>query len=430
MIMFTMHFVKDENGKPQVPFKTVYVTGLIRDEQGQKMSKSKGNVLDPIDMIDGISLEDLLEKRTGNMMQPQLAEKIAKATRKEFAEGIAAHGTDALRFTLAALASNGRDINWDMKRLEGYRNFCNKLWNASRFVLTNDKLDLPHNGVVEYSVADEWIQSEFDRAVRAFRVALSQFRFDLCANIIYEFTWNQFCDWYLEFTKPVFASGDQSKIRGASHTLIDVLEKLLRLAHPIIPFITEEIWQKVKGFAGVKGESIMLQPFPNEEDAINEYAENSINWLKDVIVAVRNIRAECNIAPSKGLDLLFRNIPANEQKILEKQTALLQAMAKLDNVSVLKEGEQAPLAVAKLVGNTEILVPMAGFINKEAELARLTKEIEKYQNEVKRIENKLSNEAFVAKAPEAVIAKEREKQAEYQSGLEKIREQYKAIEAL
>ena len=430
MIMFTMHFVKDENGKPQVPFKTVYVTGLIRDEQGQKMSKSKGNVLDPIDMIDGISLEDLLEKRTGNMMQPQLAEKIAKATRKEFADGIAAHGTDALRFTLAALASNGRDINWDMKRLEGYRNFCNKLWNASRFVLTNEKLDLPHNGVVEYSVADEWIQSEFDRAVRAFRVALSQFRFDLCANIIYEFTWNQFCDWYLEFTKPVFASGDQSKIRGASHTLIDVLEKLLRLAHPIIPFITEEIWQKVKGFAGVKGESIMLQPFPNEEDAINEYAENSINWLKDVIVAVRNIRAECNIPPSKGLDLLFRNISADEQKILEKQTALLQAMAKLDNVSVLKEGEKAPLAVAKLVGNTEILVPMAGFINKEAELARLTKEIEKYQNEVKRIENKLSNEAFVAKAPEAVIAKEREKQAEYQSGLEKIQEQYKAIEAL
>ena len=409
MIMFTMHFVKDENGKPQVPFKTVYVTGLIRDENGQKMSKSKGNVLDPIDMIDGISLEDLLEKRTGNMMQPQLAEKIAKATRKEFAEGIAAHGTDALRFTLAALASNGRDINWDMKRLEGYRNFCNKLWNASRFVLTNEKLDLPHNGVVEYSVADEWIQSEFDRAVRAFRVALSQFRFDLCANIIYEFTWNQFCDWYLEFTKPVFVSGDKSKIRGASHTLIDVLEKLLRLAHPIIPFITEEIWQKVKGFAGVKGESIMLQPFPNEEDAINEYAENSINWLKDVIVAVRNIRAECNIPPSKGLDLLFRNISADEQKILEKQTALLQAMAKLDNISVLKEGEKAPLAVAKLVGNTEILVPMAGFINKEAELARLTKEIEKYQNEVKRIESKLSNEAFVAKAPEAVIAKEREK---------------------
>lgn len=430
MIMFTMHFIKDENGKPQVPFKTVYVTGLIRDEQGQKMSKSKGNVLDPIDMIDGISLEDLLEKRTGNMMQPQLAEKIAKATRKEFAEGIAAHGTDALRFTLAALASNGRDINWDMKRLEGYRNFCNKLWNASRFVLTNEKLDLSE-GEIEFSVADRWIESCFNRTVGDFREALSQYRFDLAANAIYEFTWNQFCDWYLELTKPVFANGTPAQIRAASQTLVRVLEQLLRLAHPLIPFITEEIWQKVKGFVGIEADSIMLQPFPTvNESAFDGEAEREINWLKDVIVAVRNIRAECNIAPSKELDLLFRNIDVTEQKILEKQTALLCAMAKLDDSRVLAEGENAPLAVAKLVGNTELLVPMAGFINKETELARLTKEIEKYQNEVKRIESKLSNEAFVAKAPEAVIAKEREKMAEYQSGLEKIREQYKAIEAL
>ncbi len=430
MIMFTMHFVKDENGKPQVPFKTVYVTGLIRDENGQKMSKSKGNVLDPIDMIDGISLEDLLEKRTGNMMQPQLAEKIAKATRKEFAEGIAAHGTDALRFTLAALASNGRDINWDMKRLEGYRNFCNKLWNASRFVLTNEKLDLSE-GEIEFSLADRWIQSEFNRTVETFRNSLSQYRFDLCANAIYEFTWNQFCDWYLELTKPVFANGNAAQIRAASQTLVHVLEKLLRLAHPLIPFITEEIWQKVKGFVGITADSIILQPFPQvEENGFDPEAEAEIEWLKEVIVAVRNIRAESNIAPSKGLDLLFRNLSAENAKILEKQTALLKAMAKLDNVQVLAANETAPLAVAKLVGNAELLVPMAGFINKEAELARLTKEIEKYQNEVKRIENKLSNEAFVAKAPEAVIAKEREKQAEYQSGLEKIQEQYKAIEAL
>ncbi|OOF37918.1 valine--tRNA ligase [Rodentibacter mrazii] len=430
MIMFTMHFIKDENGKPQVPFKTVYVTGLIRDEQGQKMSKSKGNVLDPIDMIDGISLEDLLEKRTGNMMQPQLAEKIAKSTAKQFPEGIASHGTDALRFTLAALASNGRDINWDMKRLEGYRNFCNKLWNASRFVLTNEKLDLSE-GEIEFSVADRWIESCFNRTVSDFREALSQYRFDLAANAIYEFTWNQFCDWYLELTKPVFANGTPAQIRAASQTLVRVLEQLLRLAHPLIPFITEEIWQKVKGFVGIEADSIMLQPFPMvNERAFDGDAEREINWLKDVIVAVRNIRAECNIAPSKGLDLLFRNIDVAEQKILEKQTVLLCAMAKLGDARVLTEGENVPLAVAKLVGNTELLVPMAGFINKETELARLTKDIEKYQNEVKRIEGKLSNEAFVAKAPEAVIAKEREKMAEYQSGLEKIREQYKAIEAL
>lgn len=430
MIMFTMHFVKDENGKPQVPFKTVYVTGLIRDENGQKMSKSKGNVLDPIDMIDGISLEDLLEKRTGNMMQPQLAEKIAKATRKEFENGIAAHGTDALRFTLAALASNGRDINWDMKRLEGYRNFCNKLWNASRFVLTNDKLDLSA-GKVEYSLADHWIESTFNRTVGTFREALSQYRFDLAANAIYDFTWNEFCDWYLELTKPVFANGTDAQKRGASQTLVRVLEKLLRLAHPIMPFITEEIWQKVKGFAGIDADTIMLQPFPKVvESELDEAAEVQIGWIKELIIAVRNIRAESNIAPSKGLEFLVRNVSDEQRKILAENDRLLKAMAKLDSVQVLSADETAPLSVAKLVGNVEVLIPMAGFINKEAELARLTKEIEKMRGEITRIENKLSNEAFVAKAPEAVIAKEREKMQEYQNGLEKLQTQYQAIENL
>ncbi|MDG2951914.1 valine--tRNA ligase [Exercitatus varius] len=430
MIMMTMHFIKDENGKPQVPFKTVYVTGLIRDEQGQKMSKSKGNVIDPLDMIDGIDLESLLAKRTGNMMQPQLAEKIAKATRKEFPEGIQPHGTDALRFTLAALASTGRDINWDMKRLEGYRNFCNKLWNASRFVLTNDKLDLSA-GEREFSLADKWIQAEFNKTVQNFRNALDQYRFDLAATELYEFTWNQFCDWYLELTKPVFANGTEAEKRAASFTLVQVLEKLLRLAHPLIPFITEEIWQKVKDFAGVEGETIMTQAFPTFDEAlVNDDAVAQINWIKDVITAVRNIRAESNIAPSKGLDLLLRNLSAEEQKTLENNRALMQIMAKLDSVKVLAPSEEAPLSVAKLVGNAELLVPMAGFINKETELARLNKEIEKLVGEVKRIESKLGNEAFVAKAPEAVIAKEREKMQDYQSGLEKLRAQYVCIENL
>lgn len=431
MIMFTMHFIKDENGKPQVPFKTVYVTGLIRDENGQKMSKSKGNVLDPIDMIDGISLEDLLEKRTGNMMQPQLAEKIAKATRKEFADGIAAHGTDALRFTLTALASNGRDINWDMKRLEGYRNFCNKLWNASRFTLMNiNNLQLGE-GEKAFSLADRWIQAEFNQAVQTFRTALSQYRFDLAANTLYEFTWNQFCDWYLELTKPVFANGTDAQKRGACFTLVNVLEKLLRLAHPVIPFITEEIWQKVKGFAGVEGDTIMLQPFPKfDESLVDNEAVAQIEWLKEIIVAVRNIRAESNIAPSKGLDLLVRNADEKSCKILSENDRLLQAMAKLDSVNVLQAGETAPLSVTKLVGNAEVLVPMAGFINKDAELARLNKEIEKYQGEIQRIENKLANEAFVAKAPPAVIDKERAKMAEYAEGLEKLKQQYQAIENL
>ena len=437
MIMFTMHFNKDKEGKPQVPFKTVYVTGLIRDDNGQKMSKSKGNVIDPLDMIDGIELEALVEKRTGNMMQPQLAEKIEKATRKAFPNGINAHGTDALRFTLAALASTGRDINWDMNRLEGYRNFCNKLWNASRFVLMNAEgkdcgfVSVDGNGEKELSLADRWILAEYNNTVAAFRQALDNYRFDLAANILYEFTWNQFCDWYLELTKPVFNSGSEAQQRGTRHTLLTVLESLLRLAHPIIPFITEEIWQRAKGLVGVKGDTIMLQPFPSYDATLEDQtALAEIEWLKEIIVNVRNIRAEKNIAPSKALDLLLRNLSEDEATCLSKNRTLLQNMAKLDSIQLLQQGEAAPLSVAKLIGANELLVPMAGFIDKTAELARLNKEIERFHGEITRIENKLSNEGFVAKAPPAVIDKERSKMAEYQDGLEKLKAQYLSIEAL
>ncbi|MGR6981192.1 valine--tRNA ligase [Testudinibacter sp. P27/CKL/0425] len=433
MIMFTMHFIKDKDGKPQVPFKTVYVTGLIRDDNGQKMSKSKGNVIDPLDMIDGIDLEALVEKRTGNMMQPQLAEKIEKATHKAFPNGINPHGTDALRFTLAALASTGRDINWDMSRLEGYRNFCNKLWNASRFVLMNaeGKECGFGEGEKELSLADRWILAEYNNTVQAFRQALDNYRFDLAANILYEFTWNQFCDWYLELTKPVFNSGSEAQQRGTRHTLLSVLESLLRLAHPIIPFITEEIWQRAKGLVGVTGDTIMLQPFPSyQAELADQTALDEITWLKEIIVNVRNIRAEKNIPPSKGLDLLLRNLSDNEIACLKKNRALLQNMAKLDSIQLLAQGDGAPLSVAKLVGSNELLVPMAGFIDKTAELARLNKEIERFQNEIARIENKLSNEGFVSKAPPAVIDKERSKMEEYQDGLEKLKAQYLSIEAL
>ena len=437
MIMFTMHFNKDKEGKPQVPFKTVYVTGLIRDDNGQKMSKSKGNVIDPLDMIDGIELEALVEKRTGNMMQPQLAEKIEKATRKAFPNGINAHGTDALRFTLAALASTGRDINWDMNRLEGYRNFCNKLWNASRFVLMNAEgkdcgfVSVDGNGEKELSLADRWILAEYNNTVAAFRQALDNYRFDLAANILYEFTWNQFCDWYLELTKPVFNSGSEAQQRGTRHTLLTVLESLLRLAHPIIPFITEEIWQRAKGLVGVNGETIMLQPFPSYNAALEDQtALAEIEWLKEIIVNVRNIRAEKNIAPSKALDLLLRNLSKDEAACLAKNRTLLQNMAKLDSIQLLSKGEAAPLSVARLIGANELLVPMAGFIDKTAELARLNKEIERFHGEIARIENKLSNESFVVKAPAAVIDKERSKMAEYQDGLEKLKAQYLSIEAL
>ncbi len=430
MIMFTMHFIKDENAKPQVPFKTVYVTGLIRDENGDKMSKSKGNVIDPIDMIDGIDLESLVAKRTGNMMQPQLAAKIAKNTRKTFPNGIAPHGTDALRFTLAALASNGRDINWDMKRLEGYRNFCNKLWNASRFVLINPKLDLSA-GEVEFSLADRWIEAEFNHTVDTVRQSLNQYRFDNCANALYDFTWNQFCDWYLELTKPIFAQGSQAQIRGASHTLIQVLEKLLRLAHPVMPFITEEIWQQIKDVAGVSGDTIMHQPFPKvDESKNNEKAVKEMQWLQAIVVAVRNIRAESNIAPSKALELILRHLDAEQQATLKVNANLLKAMAKLSKISVLANDQEPPLSVSKLVGNVEVFVPIVGFIDKTKELARLQKELDKVANEILRIENKLNNEAFVAKAPEAVIIKERERMQNYQQAQEKLQQQYKVIEVL
>ncbi|GKX36903.1 valine--tRNA ligase [Pectobacterium carotovorum subsp. carotovorum] len=433
MIMLTMHFIKDEDGKPQVPFHTVYMTGLIRDEEGQKMSKSKGNVIDPLDMVDGISLEALLEKRTGNMMQPQLAEKIRKRTEKQFPNGIEPHGTDALRFTLAALASTGRDINWDMKRLEGYRNFCNKLWNASRFVLMNTEDQDCGFGAGEkvLSLADRWILAEFNRTVKAYREALDGYRFDIAANILYEFTWNQFCDWYLELTKPVMNGGSEAELRGTRHTLVTVLEALLRLAHPIIPFITETIWLRVKALKGISADTIMLQPFP-EFDAAQEdtLALNDLEWIKQAIIAVRNIRAEMNIAPGKPLEVLLRDVTAEAQRRVEENRSFIQTLARLESITLLPAGDKGPVSVTKLIEGAELLIPMAGLIDKAAELDRLTKEVAKIEAEIERIESKLSNEGFVARAPEAVVAKEREKLDGYAVAKAKLLEQHAVIAAL
>ncbi|MDU4093990.1 MAG: valine--tRNA ligase [Pantoea sp.] len=433
MIMLTMHFMKDENGKSQVPFKTVYMTGLIRDEEGQKMSKSKGNVIDPLDMVDGISLESLLEKRTGNMMQPQLAEKIRKRTEKQFPNGIEPAGTDALRFTLAALASTGRDINWDMKRLEGYRNFCNKLWNASRFVLMNtEEKDCGQNGgEMTLSLADRWILAEFNNTVKAYREALDSYRFDIAANILYEFTWNQFCDWYLELTKPVMHNGTEAELRGTRHTLVTVLEALLRLAHPIIPFITETIWQRVKVLKGISDDTIMLQPFPvYDAHQVDNAALADTEWLKQAIVAVRNIRAEMNISPGKPLELLLRGASADAQRRVSENRNFLQAMARLSDITVLAQGEKGPLSVTKLVDGAELLIPMAGLVDKEAELDRLAKELAKLEAEMEKINARLSNESFVARAPEAVVAKERARMDELEQGKTKLIEQQSVIAAL
>ncbi|KHS87353.1 valine--tRNA ligase [Pectobacterium brasiliense] len=433
MIMLTMHFIKDEDGKPQVPFHTVYMTGLIRDDEGQKMSKSKGNVIDPLDMVDGISLEALLEKRTGNMMQPQLAEKIRKRTEKQFPNGIEPHGTDALRFTLAALASTGRDINWDMKRLEGYRNFCNKLWNASRFVLMNTEDQDCGFGAGEkvLSLADRWVLAEFNRTVKAYREALDGYRFDIAATILYEFTWNQFCDWYLELTKPVMNGGSEAELRGTRHTLVTVLEALLRLAHPIIPFITETIWLRVKALKGINADTIMLQPFP-EFDAAQEdtLALNDLEWIKQAIIAVRNIRAEMNIAPGKPLEVLLRDVTAEAQRRVEENRSFIQTLARLESITLLPAGDKGPVSVTKLIDGAELLIPMAGLIDKAAELDRLTKEVAKIEAEIERIESKLSNEGFVARAPEAVVAKEREKLDGYAVAKAKLLEQHAVIAAL
>lgn len=347
MIMMTMHFCKDEDGKAQVPFKTVYVTGLIRDENGDKMSKSKGNVLDPIDMIDGIDLESLVAKRTGNMMQPQLAAKIEKNTHKTFENGIEAYGTDSLRFTLAAMASTGRDINWDMKRLEGYRNFCNKLWNASRYVLMNTEeqdCGFAAGAELEYSLADKWIESQFELAAKEFNGHIDNFRLDMAANTLYEFIWNQFCDWYLELTKPVLWKGTEAQQRATRRTLITVLEKTLRLAHPVIPYITETIWQSVKPLVdGVEGDTIMLQALPQYDVAnFNQEALDDIEWVKAFITSIRNLRAEYDINPGKPLEVMLK--AANEQDAarIEANKPVLVSLAKLESIRVLADGEATP----------------------------------------------------------------------------------------
>ncbi|HDS1737556.1 valine--tRNA ligase [Pseudomonas sp. BP8] len=433
MIMLTMHLVKNEDGTPQVPFKTVYVHGLVRDGQGQKMSKSKGNVLDPLDIVDGITLDALLEKRTSGMMQPKLAEKIAKQTKAEFPEGIASYGTDALRFTFCSLASTGRDIKFDMGRVEGYRNFCNKIWNAARYVLDKGE-DCGQNGeAYELSLADRWIISQLQRTEAEVTRQLEQFRFDLASQALYEFIWNQYCDWYLELSKPVLwdENAPVERARGTRRTLVRVLEVALRLAHPFMPFITEEIWQRIAPLAGIDGKTIMLQPWPvANESRIDSAAEGDIEWLQNLMNGLRNIRAEMNIGPGKPLPLFLKNASADDQRRLQENEALLKKLAKVESFTVLGEQDEAPLSATALVGDLQVLVPMAGLIDKDAELARLNKEIQRLQGEVQRVGGKLSNAAFVDKAPPAVIDKERAKLAEAEQALANFTEQHARIAAL
>ena len=426
MIMMTMKFTGE------VPFKKVYIHGLVTDAAGQKMSKSKGNGLDPMDIINGISLDKLVAKRTNNLMQPKMAKRIDKATRKEYPDGILAYGTDALRFTFYSIATNTRTIRFDMKRVEGYRNFCNKLWNAAIFVSgnINDNESKLGNRDVELSTIDHWIISEFQKTAAAVNLAMETYRFDLAAKEIYEFVWDEFCDWYLELTKPVLNSDDASQAQklGTQQTLARILESILRLAHPFLPFLTEELWQKLPSTVRLSGDTIMLQPFPvADENLINDAVSEDINWLKTVVTGVRNIRGEMDISPAREVPILFSNGSAEDQDRLNKFTRELSFLVRPESLTWLGENAEKPMSATALVGEMELLVPMAGLIDKEAELARLDKEIDRKQRDREKTEGKINNPSFVEKAPEEVVQKERDKLQDLDSALEKLNEQRLSI---
>ncbi len=446
MIMMGIKFMDD------VPFKEVYVHGLVRDSHGDKMSKSKGNVLDPIDLIDGIELEPLVEKRTSGMMQPQLAKKIEQATRKDFPDGIPSFGTDAMRFTFAALASRGRDIKFDLGRVEGYRNFCNKLWNATRYVLMNTEGEDTGKGSseIELSVADRWITTQLQSTISAVTQSIDNYRFDHAAQAIYEFTWNNYCDWYLELCKPVLTNDTSSDAadaqgsasvaedrkleatkRGARRTLVQVLETLLRLTHPIMPFITEEIWQRVAPMTDVQGDTIMLQGYPvADQTLVDESAVAEMEWTMQFILGIRKIKGEMNISPGKPVPVLLANATEQDQTWLTSNRRYLDFLARTESVEVLPAGEAGPESATALVGEMKVLIPLAGLIDKDAEVKRLEKEIGKLQGEVERTGKKLSNPNFVDKAPAAVVQKEKDKMEVARKALEDLQAQAEKIQAL
>ncbi|MDN5565447.1 MAG: valine--tRNA ligase [Psychrobacter sp.] len=441
MIMMTMHFVKNEDGTPQVPFKTVYVHGLVRDSFGQKMSKSKGNVLDPIDIIDGIDLETLVDKRTSNMMNPKDAAKIEKQTRKEFPEGIAAYGTDALRFTFTSLASTGRDINFDLKRVEGYRNFCNKIWNASRFVLMNcvDKdsnakpIDQTANPEV-WELPEKWIMSRLNSTIADIHQHFNQYRLDMVSHDIYEFIWNEYCDWYVELAKASLNDDSVSDERKAQirYVLLHVLETALRFTHPIMPYLTEQIWQTIAPLLDRKDtDSIVVAAFPKTDNAqISEQVEADMEWLQQLIASVRNIRGEMKLGNAVRLPVLLQNISADEDARLSRIANQFKALAKVESLAIVTAGDEVPLSSSSMVGQLRVLVPMKGLIDPTAELARLGKSYDKLKGQATGISRKLSNEGFVSKAPAEVVEAEKAKLAELEGQLAAMDKQMEELKAL
>lgn len=427
MVMMGMKFTD------KIPFQRVYVTGLIRDSEGQKMSKSKGNVLDPIDLIDGIDIDALIQKRTYGLMQPEMAKKIEQNTRKEFPEGIPAFGTDALRFTYCALATTGRDIRFDSGRIEGYRNFCNKLWNATRYVLMQSEnqtilRDAPT--LTELTTIDRWILSQLQQTITKVHENFTNYRFDLIAQTIYEFIWNEFCDWYLELTKPILWGDNEIAKNKTRHTLLNVLENILRLTHPLMPFITEEIWQKVAPLIHRSGPTIMLQPYPQfDELQINREADAEIEWLKQIILGVRNIRGEMNIAPSKPLTLLLTKGTEVDRQRMSSNKTFLTSLARLEKIEWYDD-KALPVSTTVIVGQLELHIPLADLIDKSAEIKRLDKEISKLQSDLEKIDVKLNNPDYLAKAPTHIVEKEQTRAQEIKQNLEKLTQQQKHIEAI
>ena len=429
MIMMTLKFTGE------IPFKKVYITGLVRDEHGQKMSKSKGNILDPIDLIDGISLDELISKRTTDMMQPQLMQQIEKHTRESFPEGIPGYGTDALRFTFYSLASTGRDIKFDIGRMEGFRNFCNKIWNAARYVMMNSEgKTVPESLSLEHcSVADRWVMSRFENAAKAIEESMQHYRFDLASQTLHEFIWNEYCDWYVELSKPVLWD-EKANSEGAQATrwvLLSILEQSLRLLHPFMPFITEEVWQKVAPLLGKNGDSIMIETYPLfDQSKLDSEAEEHIEWIKGVVVAIRNIRGEMDVPPAKSIKVMLRNGASADQGKLEEYRPYLQKLAKLESIEWLTPDDEVPAAATGLYQELEILVPLAGIIDVEAERARLSKEIAKLEGALKSVTSKLSNAKFIDNAPDAVVAKEREKQEKITQALRSLQAKQDQLKAL
>ncbi|WP_313220676.1 valine--tRNA ligase [Pseudoxanthomonas mexicana] len=420
MVMATDSFVG------QVPFRDVYMTGLIRDKDGQKMSKSKGNVLDPLDIIDGISLEDLVAKRTGGLMQPKMAEKIEKATRKEFPDGIVAHGADALRFTIAALATHGRDIKFDMGRAEGYKNFCNKLWNATRFVLMNTEGFSATGTPQPKTDAERWILSRLAQVTAEAEAQFAAYRFDLLSQALYEFAWNEFCDWFVELAKPALSKAEGPALNGndkdaadsTRHTLLYVLESLLRLLHPLTPFVTEELWQQVAPKLGIDGGTVSLRPYPVASDfAGQDYAQADadVEWLKTMVSALRRVRSELNVSPAKTIRLLLQDGNDHDRACVARFASSLSFLLKLDDIAWMEAGADAPASAAAVVGELKLLVPLEGLVDLDAERARLDKEIARVSGEKDKSEAKLAK--FTDKVPPAVVEQERQRLADWSSQL-------------